>query len=87
MGIKPIPEKGNNSTYGGVGKTNNDVHIKSDPHNINLNGTLNLRGENGQSVDIISDLRKNPDMMRNLAGMISNEMSVIQKGANVIQRA
>lgn len=85
-GIKPIPEKGTASTYGGVDKTNKDIHIKSDPHNINLNGTLNLRGENGQSVDLISDLKKNPDMMRNLAGMVSNEMSVIQKGANVIQR-
>ena len=85
--VKPIPEKGANATYGGVDKANKDIHIKTDPHDIHLNGTLNLRGENGQSVDLINDLKKNPDMMRNLAGMVSNEMSVIQKGVNVNQRA
>lgn len=52
--------------------------------NININGSLKLTGENGQSVDIISELRKNPQMLRSLADMISKEISYLDKGTNVI---
>lgn len=55
-------------------------------YNININGTLKLTGENGQSIDIIDTLRKNPQMLRSLANLISKEISNIDKGANVTTR-
>lgn len=55
--------------------------------NINLNGTLRLTSDNGQSVDIISQLRQNPQLLRSLADMISREISYIGKGTNVVQKA
>ena len=85
--VKPVLEKGANSTYGGVNKTNNDVHLKSDPHDVNINGTLNLRGQDGKTVDLVSELKNNPQMLRQVSDMISNEMGVLQKGVNVVQRA
>ena len=54
--------------------------------NINLNGTLRLTSDNGQSVDIISQLRQNPQLLRSLADMISREISYIGKGTNVVQK-
>ena len=53
---------------------------------ININGSLKLTGDNGQSVDIITELRKNPQLLRSLADMISKEISYINKGTNVVQR-
>lgn len=53
---------------------------------ININGTLKLTGDNGQSVDIISELRKNPQLLRSLADMISKELSTMKHGTNVVQR-
>ena len=85
--IKPVLEKGNNAKYGAVNKTNNDIHLKSDPHDIKINGTLNLKGQDGKTIDIVSELKNNPQMLRQVSGMISNEMGVLQKGINVVQRA
>lgn len=53
---------------------------------ININGTLKLTGDNGQSVDIITELRKNPQLLRSLADMISKEISYLEKGTNIVQR-
>ena len=85
--VKPILEKGNNAKYGAVNKANNDIHLKSDPHDIKINGTLNLKGQDGKTIDLVSELKNNPQMLRQVSGMISNEMSVLQKGANIVQRA
>ena len=84
--IKPVLEKGTNTKYGVMNKTNNDIHIKSDPHDIKLNGTLKLQGQDGKTIDIISELRNNPQMLRSLTNMVSNEMGIIEKGANIVQR-
>lgn len=84
--IKPIPEKGVSNTYGGVDKSNKNIRIKTDPHDINLNGTLKLQGENGQSIDLMDELRNNPQMKRQLAGMLQTEMGVLEHGANISQR-
>lgn len=81
--IKPIPEKGTSSTYGGVDKANKDIKIKTDPHDVNINGTLSIKGENGQTINIVDELKKNPDMLRSVTSMISNEMGVIERGANI----
>ena len=85
--IKPILEKGNNAKYGAVNKANNDIHLKSDPHDIKINGTLNVKGQDGKTIDLVSELRNNPHMLRQVSDMISNEMGVLQKGTNVVQRA
>lgn len=53
---------------------------------ININGSLKLTGDNGQSVDIISELRKNPQMLRSLADMIAKEISYLEKGTTVVQK-
>ena len=81
--IKPIPEKGANATYGGVDKANKDIKIKTDPHDVNINGTLSIKGENGQTINIVDELKRNPDMLRSVTSMISNEMGVIERGANI----
>ena len=85
--IKPILEKGNNAKYGAVNKTNNDIHLKTDPHDIKINGTLNVKGQDGKTIDLVSELKNNPHMLRQVSDMISNEMGVLQKGTNVVQRA
>ena len=85
--VKPVLEKGNNAKYGAVNKANNDIHLKSDPHDIKINGTLNVRGQDGKTIDLVSELRNNPHMLRQVSDMISNEMGVLQKGTNVVQRA
>lgn len=85
--IKPVLEKGNNAKYGAVNKANNDIHLKSDPHDIKINGTLNVKGQDGKTIDLVSELRNNPHMLRQVSDMISNEMGVLQKGTNVVQRA
>lgn len=54
--------------------------------NVNINGTLKLTSDNGQSVDIIGELRKNPQLLRSLADMISKEISTIDKGTYVSQK-
>lgn len=83
--VKPVLDKSAVNTAAQVAKTNNDVHVTSDPHDIKLNGTLNLKGENGQTYDLMSELKTNPTLKRQLTDMISNEMGVISKGGYVAQ--
>lgn len=54
---------------------------------ININGTLKLEGNNGQSIDIINELRKNPQLLRSLADMISKEIGYLEKGTYVTQKS
>lgn len=54
---------------------------------ININGTLKLEGNNGQSIDIINELRKNPQLLRSLADMISKEIGYLDKGTYVTQKS
>ena len=89
--FKAIKEKGINGSWEAIKESignrkevvNNN---KKQEYNININGTLKLTGENGQSVDIIGELRKNPQLLRSLADMISKEISYLDKGANVVQK-
>lgn len=83
--VKPVLDKSAVNTAAQVAKTNNDVHVTSDPHDIKLNGTLNLKGENGQTYDLMTELKNNPTLKRQLTDMISNEMGVISKGGYVAQ--
>ena len=72
-----------NSSNNAVTETQNSG--KKD-FNVNINGTLKLTSDNGQSVDIIGELRKNPQLLRSLADMISKEISTIDKGTYVSQK-
>lgn len=85
--VKPVLEKGMNNKYGEVNKKNNEIHVKTDPHDVKINGTLNIKGQDGKTIDIVSELKNNPQMLRNVTNMISNEMGVLEKGVNVAQRA
>ena len=93
VNIKGIKEKGfvnsfdyikENNNHKNLQRQNNDIRPTYD---INLNGTLKLVGDNNQSIDIISELRKNPQILRSLADMISREVDNLRKGANVVQQS
>ena len=64
----------------------NSTNTGNRSFDININGSLKLTGDNGQSVDIIGELRKNPNLLRSLADMISKEIGIIEKGTYVPQR-
>jgi hypothetical protein len=83
--VKPVLDKSAVNTAAQVAKTNNDVHVTSDPYDIKLNGTLNLKGENGQTIDLMNELRNDPTMKRQLSEMIRTEIGVIGKGGYVAQ--
>ena len=93
--IKGIRENGISGAWeaikankGALGNDSGKIkeNVAQKDFNININGTLKLTGENGQSVDIIGELRKNPQLLRSLADMISKEISYLDKGANVVQK-
>ena len=81
--VKPVMEKGMEAKAGEVAKANKDIHLKTDPQDINLNGSLTLKGENGQSIDLMAELKNNPQMKRQLADMLQSEMDVIGKNGYV----
>lgn len=66
--------------------TNNSINNKKNSFDININGSLKLTGENGQSVDIINELKSNPALLRSLADMISKEISILDRGAYIPQK-
>ena len=51
--------------------------------NININGTLKLTGDNGQSVDIIELIKKDKTLLTSLSSMISNEIKRMSHGSDV----
>ena len=46
-------------------------NIKMSDMNININGKLMLEGQNGQSIDIMNEIRNNPMHIRRIAEMIT----------------
>ena len=78
--VKPKKEVG----LAGVAKIAPEVPKTFD---ININGTLKLTSDNGQSIDIIKELKKNPNMLRSLADMIAKEIDYLEKGTNVVKKA
>ena len=86
--IKGVKEKGIKGVFEDVknGKGldgNKNENNKDKSFNININGTLKLTGENGQSVDIIDELRKNPNMLRTLSNMIAKEIGYLDNGTYI----
>ena len=54
--------------------TANNSKIQIDTVKIELNGKLELSNSNGQSVDIINEVRNNPILLRTLTQLISESM-------------
>ena len=89
--IKGIRENGISGAWEAIkekreSKKESQAQTAPKSFDININGSLKLTGDNGQSVDIISELRKNPQMLRSLADMIAKEISYLEKGTTVVQK-
>ena len=89
--IKGFKEKGISGAWEAVKAKKETVQENAQKQipktfDININGSLKLTGENGQSVDIISELRKNPQMLRSLADMIAKEIKYLDKATTVVQK-
>ena len=89
--IKAVKEKGLSGAWEAIKekkepKKETQAQAAPKSFDININGSLKLTGDNGQSVDIIGELRKNPQLLRSLADMISKEISYIEKGTTVVQK-
>ena len=89
--IKAVKEKGLSGAWEAIKEkkeSEKETRAQTAPKSfdININGSLKLTGDNGQSVDIISELRKNPQMLRSLADMIAKEISYLEKGTTVVQK-
>lgn len=81
VAIRGIKEVGLGSTWEKIKNKNNNESLDTgqrlnnrEPIDININGTLKLTGDNGQSVDIIQILRNTPTFLRSLAELISKEI-------------
>ena len=46
-----------------------------DPLKVEINGKLELSGGNGNNVDIMQELQKNPILLRSLVQMISENIN------------
>ena len=89
--IKAIKEKGLSGAWEAIKEKKEpkkEAQAQAAPKSfdININGSLKLTGDNGQSVDIIGELRKNPQILRSLADMIAKEISYLEKGTTVVQK-
>ena len=60
-----------------------DESVNNREFNININGTLKLTGDNGQSVDIIELIKKDKTLLTSLSSMISNEIKRMGHGSDV----
>ena len=88
--VKGIKETGFNKSLSNLkklqkkNKNNADENLlKTNSINVNINGSLKLVGDNGQSVDIISELKRNPQMLREVSQLILKEIRSTQQGLNV----
>ena len=62
----------------------NNTTTPSHTFNININGSLKLTGDNGQTVDIIDELRRHPDIMRKLAVELARQIGSNVNGGDII---
>ena len=58
----------------------------SKPIDVNINGTIKLEAPNGQSIDLMKELKKSPQLMSQLTEMIVKEMNRRSHGAYVEDR-
>lgn len=62
---------------------NNNRNLTNTPFKIEINGKLTL-DSNGQSVDIINELKNNPLMIQALSNMIANNISAKKYGGRAL---
>ena len=90
VSIKGIKEKGRVSRFDKIKErtVEKNVEEKNIPKdfNINIKGTLKLEGNNGQNIDIIGEIRKNPQLLRQLTEMLAKEIIYLDKGTYVGQK-
>lgn len=75
--IKGKEEKGTPSSFNKAKEknvSNNDMKLPSQTFDININGTLRLASDNGQSIDLISELRGNPHLLSEVTRLIVDQM-------------
>ena len=53
---------------------------------VNINGTLKLKGDNGKAVDVVAEIKRNPDLMKQITEMVLKQMNTMQHGAYVDQK-
>ena len=71
--IMPL-EKGLNEINNSKNTANNSK-IQIEPLKIELNGKLELNNSNGQSVDILNEIKNNPILLRTLTQLISESIN------------
>lgn len=90
VSIKGIKENGRVSSFDKIKEKTkqNKIEENNTPKdfNININGTLKLEGNNGQNIDIISEIRKSPQLLRQLTEMLAKEIIYLDKGTYVSQK-
>lgn len=67
-------------------KTLSNVPQQNGPIELKISGTLKLDGGNGKSVDIISEIQKNPALMRQVTQLIIKEMNSMHYGGYLSNR-
>lgn len=75
--IKGKEEKGTPSSFNKAKEktmSNNDMKLPSQTFDININGTLRLASDNGQSIDLISELRRDPNLLSQVTQLIVTQM-------------
>lgn len=76
--IKGVEEKGYVAAFDKQrekARTTYEENNKPTTFDININGTLRLTGERGQSIDLIHELNHNEGMKRELASMLFNQIN------------
>ena len=53
---------------------------------VNINGTLKLKGDKGQAVDVVAEIKRNPKLMQEITEMVLKQMNTMQHGAYVDQK-
>ena len=65
-------------------QSTNDGKVQIDPVNIKIDGKLELANNNGQTVDIISELNNNPMLLRAISDMIVQNISTKYYGGRPV---
>ena len=53
---------------------------------LNISGTIKLEGSGGKTLDITDDMLKNRDFIRKLTKLIEKQITVNEKGGNVVKK-
>lgn len=69
------------------GKTKEEEKVGPRKIDLNINGTLKLKGDKGQAVDVVAEIKRNPTLMREITEMVMKQMNTMQHGAYVDQKS